>query len=407
MKTTWVWAAILLFGCVESNPQPSPGARADISAASDTLEAMDTAADDSAAPMDAAEEIIAADTVCVPNCTDKECGDDDCDGSCGVCPTDEQWSCVESLCVCAPACEGKECGPDGCGWVCGDCGEGGVCIDGMCPCGCDLTDDMVATDQAMKLSVLEPGVGGYPGFALDIDGDPDTCAPPGDCQDGLDNSLGPESTQFVRGVSGSEDPDLLQLIEGEDFFLLAKPQEPSLDGSEFEIVLHIGSPVETQEVCDWQTESCDFTVDPESFSVVDCEPIFSFVGATIIDGHLTAGGPETVLSFTIPLNASDMIPVNLYMLQLQADVVLDGETVISLVDGVIGGALDKQEMLDACPELDNSQLELPVPPDILRMILDEALVPDIDRDGDGSLESVSFGLAFETIPASIVGITVD
>jgi hypothetical protein len=98
--------------------------------------------------------------VCVPDCEGKVCGDDGCEGSCGVC---EAGECVEGQCVvaaecgngtvegdeacevdtdcadnevctdcacvagCVPSCEGKECGDDGCGGVCGTCTEGLVC----------------------------------------------------------------------------------------------------------------------------------------------------------------------------------------------------------------------------------------------------------------------------------------
>jgi formylglycine-generating enzyme required for sulfatase activity len=91
---------------------------------------------------------------CVPACEGKECGDDDCGGTCGqcgdleVCSEEGQCTCLfaecEGVCCsetgvcsegicCAPDCSGKECGDDGCGgtcWACGDleaCSEAGVC----------------------------------------------------------------------------------------------------------------------------------------------------------------------------------------------------------------------------------------------------------------------------------------
>ena len=71
---------------------------------------------------------------CTPACTDKECGDDTCGGSCGQCLPG--IACLDTgLCDVPPAdCEGKECGPDGIGGSCGTCGEGFVCneIAGLC-----------------------------------------------------------------------------------------------------------------------------------------------------------------------------------------------------------------------------------------------------------------------------------
>jgi len=71
---------------------------------------------------------------CVVDCTsgylcdDRECGDDNCGGSCGECPDGLQ--CLGGHCtevVCDPACGDAHCGPDGCGGECGECSGGQVC----------------------------------------------------------------------------------------------------------------------------------------------------------------------------------------------------------------------------------------------------------------------------------------
>ncbi|MFH1530902.1 MAG: C25 family cysteine peptidase [Pseudomonadota bacterium] len=63
------------------------------------------------------------------DCTEKECGDDGCGGSCGGCSQGEE--CVLGHCgaPCQPDCAGKECGGDGCGGPCGDCAEGTTCSE--------------------------------------------------------------------------------------------------------------------------------------------------------------------------------------------------------------------------------------------------------------------------------------
>jgi len=106
---------------------------------------------------------------CVPDCTNKECGDDGCGGSCGDCrtppsnecqgnilyeylpdgtcdsnfrckytykPTTCQYGCSNGKCNnCQPACSGKNCGPDGCGGSCGQCISLEFCnINGICEC---------------------------------------------------------------------------------------------------------------------------------------------------------------------------------------------------------------------------------------------------------------------------------
>lgn len=71
-------------------------------------------------------------TVCVPECSNRECGSDLCGGSCGTCP--EGMGCVQGRCSdCIPDCRFKQCGPDGCGGECGICPGSSQCQeDGWC-----------------------------------------------------------------------------------------------------------------------------------------------------------------------------------------------------------------------------------------------------------------------------------
>ena len=142
------------------------------------------------------EHPLACDGGCLPDCTDKECGDDGCGGSCGACgdgevcsaggmcvaddecgdvtyagycdgntlvwcedgklyssdcglygsylcqwvPDNEGYYCVYQS-PCEPDCVAKECGDDGCGGTCGACPpdmscDGGVCIEEPCTPDC-------------------------------------------------------------------------------------------------------------------------------------------------------------------------------------------------------------------------------------------------------------------------------
>ena len=67
---------------------------------------------------------------CQPDCQNKECGDDGCEGSCGACP--DNFQCIGGKCQCSPSCSGKQCGDDGCGGLCGLCMPGADCIDFQC-----------------------------------------------------------------------------------------------------------------------------------------------------------------------------------------------------------------------------------------------------------------------------------
>jgi hypothetical protein len=89
---------------------------------------------------------------CVPDCKDKQCGEDGCGGNCGACGGAPLAQCVAGQCQCVPDCTGKLCGDDGCLGSCGGCDDDlfctlDVCIDGMC-------DSTLLVDYCM-LEVLQ------------------------------------------------------------------------------------------------------------------------------------------------------------------------------------------------------------------------------------------------------------
>jgi hypothetical protein len=70
---------------------------------------------------------------CKPNCFNKECGPDGCQGSCGTCPPATSCN-AGGICeqVCKPNCKDKACGSDGCGGSCGLCSAGMACVQNAC-----------------------------------------------------------------------------------------------------------------------------------------------------------------------------------------------------------------------------------------------------------------------------------
>ncbi|TNF29909.1 MAG: hypothetical protein EP329_14660 [Deltaproteobacteria bacterium] len=149
-----------------------------------------------------------ADGACLPcpvDCTDRECGDDGCGGSCGDCDGGTQcvtgacvcvsaasvaccgdarcaydscgnqeetlepcpWGCTDGACLPCPAdCTGRVCGDNGCGGSCGDCAADEVCtLAGAC------TDCQPMCDG---VSCGDDGCGGSCG----------TCDAPLTCDDG-------------------------------------------------------------------------------------------------------------------------------------------------------------------------------------------------------------------------------
>lgn len=82
----------------------------------------------------------AVDLVCQPQCEDKDCGEDGCDGTCGAC--EAGYDCSDNICVgdCVWLCDDFDCGTAGladeCG--CGTCDEGYECetAAGTCTADC-------------------------------------------------------------------------------------------------------------------------------------------------------------------------------------------------------------------------------------------------------------------------------
>lgn len=79
---------------------------------------------------------------CVPDCSRRNCGDDGCGGSCGVCTGCEgeilpERECRDGHCpmYCCPNCTGQCCGDDGCASTCPDnCPAEYVCNQRSCQC---------------------------------------------------------------------------------------------------------------------------------------------------------------------------------------------------------------------------------------------------------------------------------
>jgi hypothetical protein len=87
--------------------------------------------------------------LCIPgpvtNCDDdNECTTDSCDeqNGCGhvnvadgtACNGGGKWACLAGECACTPQCAGKECGDDQCGGSCGECGENEACNENTGQC---------------------------------------------------------------------------------------------------------------------------------------------------------------------------------------------------------------------------------------------------------------------------------
>ncbi len=321
-------------------------------------------------------------------CTEEDtCAEGSCAGSAIVCDDDNE--CTADSCDPETGCvfedrDGVPC-DDGVECTTLDHCEAGVCTGDDSDCGCvpDLAGD------AAKISYVQVGQGGYQGEALDLDDDPDTCAPPGDCADGAHNGL--------TIIAGFVNETLQASVEGDEIILVLEIEHG--DAGDVVVAVHTGAHDPDHGPCDPQAGPCAYLVDRSTLDPDTCEALAALPGR-IEDGKLEAGGPGSQLVFRVPLSADAMLEVELSHLQLEATVELEGGEVTSLA-GVLGGAVTKEALLLAVDQLP-ADGTLPVDPGLIRTVV-TMLPPDIDTDGDGDNDALSIGLKIEAVDAVLTG----
>ncbi len=353
-------------------------------------------------------QCVEAECVCLSTCNGAECGEDGCGGVCGEC--DVGCVCAGGMCLgscgpCEPECDGKACGPDGCGAECGVCGANENCNTETWACDpgeCSYPTEFPGT--GLKFTYLKAGTSGHAGEAIDVDNDPDTCAPSFGCSQGRDNQFAAFLKSIAIALGGSE--PLVESVESGKMVLMFELKEPAVDGTQFMANIYRGQPLLPKEECDFQAETCDFYVLEESFREETCLPVTSFDNAQMLDGKLTAGGPGFYFAFPFVLGLAEgqAITFTASHTRIIADYELDEEGNVVLLDGIIGCAITKEEMLSIAYEIPEDKLPGFLTQEIVAQLLDMVAIPDIDADGDGVKESVSAGMKFTAIPGNLVGL---
>ncbi len=332
---------------------------------------------------------ICDDDVCVPG-PEVDCDDGN--------PCTFNWCDPERGCRSEPLDPGSPCEhPD-------ECVVDAACVDGACvgerlscvECPPPFYNPLnIATSLAI-------GTDGHPGSGLDVDGDPDTCAPAANCSAGVDN-------QFAQslGILNSfidVNQTLSEAVADGDVNILFEHRAPVFDGGAYELAVVIGE--RAQPACDPLVELCPYLVLDGSF--VDdppCEALIRFGDTRIEDGVLTAGGPGSRFGISLPFMEGVMLELTLYNARLEAQVTEEDGAVIAMAQGLIGGAIRRQDVVDLVNALPDEVFEdLPVTRELIVGLLPSVFVTDIDTTGDGDPDATSIGLEFEARAAQVTGV---
>ncbi|MCB9521543.1 MAG: hypothetical protein H6699_11805, partial [Myxococcales bacterium] len=316
------------------------------------------------------------------------------DGACGGRPR---------TCDDGNPCTADACDPDsGCtfepidGGACDDgidCTTGDACVRGRClPAVNECTCEPHFGRQAVKLTALRIGSGGRPGEALDLDLNPSTCSPPTDCSDGRHNAL---------GVIGSfVNPSLTESVADGSLVLVLDIDDIGLNP--FQIAFHQGELDPVDSACTPADGGCRYRVSPATLTRDTCEPVVT-LEATRAGTAVSAGGRGTTFPFTLPFGDAS-VTITLYDVRFQGTVTISGDRVTRL-DGVLGGAVPRAELITALSSLPADSL--PVDPASLEGLLRALVQEDIDVNGDGTPDAASIGLVVSGVDAVLTGLTTD
>ena len=317
---------------------------------------------------------------------------------------DDGNACTTDACSPAVGClnlfRNDDCSSGTCGPALCDDGEACTiddrCVAGACfgakTASCPLCP-IDGTDRANKITSLLVMADGKPGSGLDVDENPDTCAPIDDCGGGVDNAL--------SILAGLVNPGITDSIEDGVVKWVIDLRHATTDGVAFPLSIY-DSGLAFDESCDFQNAVCDYDVAALSFDAA-CDPYFRFENAKITNNRLTAGGRDQLISMVLPLVGGSLLAVTIASARTEATVTVDVNGRVTALNGIIAGAIPKAQLIEAVRELDPNNFSLPgLTPAAAADLLDTLVTADIDLDGDGLAEAASVSMRIATIQARIV-----
>ena len=268
---------------------------------------------------------------------------------------------------------------------------GGVCVgskQSWCP-DCALP----VTDHANKATLFQISTDGFAGSGINVDDDLTTCAPEGKCSDGVDNALG-ELAFLVNG------PMVESVTEGELMYVIDL-SEATLDGQPFAFSLFDTdlSWQSNNDDCDYQKEVCSYVPTQSNYDA-GCEPFFHFDYGTAKDGKITAGGPGNTITILFALSSQTILPLVVGHARFEGTYETNADgTQITGINGLLGGATPKEQLLATLANVNPDVLLLPL--DSVIELLDTLVQNDVDLDGDGIKDAASIGIRVTTIGAEL------
>ncbi|GMV38534.1 MAG: hypothetical protein AMXMBFR64_02500 [Myxococcales bacterium] len=363
------------------------------------------------------------------------CGGGACAGTAAGCTTDadcagqfdachEAYRCEACACVPDPAspvppppslpepCQAWSCDPQA-GWVQGPAPDGEACDDGdvcteadACAAG-DCAGSAVVCDQGPLCGVAacEAGVGCVADTAPECDGCPvqrlttiQFASGPGAALDvtgdGVpDNAFGP-AAGLLNGPLAAD-------VEAGTFTWLAQHAGLVGDGSTYTLTIHHGDP---EDGCDPAVASCSYVVREISFTE-SCTPKFTFTDATVDGSHVSAGGAGTTVVARFTMIPNVIVEYTLHDVRIEADLAVAPGEGVDVLGGTIGGVVPMADIVASIEAVPDAQL--PFPKEALLGMLAASVIPDVDLDGDGVADGVSFALLIEGAPSAITGVAGD
>ncbi len=255
----------------------------------------------------------------------------------------------------------------------------------------------IFSDFDGKLTQFQIGVSGNPGDGIDVDGDPTTCAPDGDCSAGIDNAASVLSLIV-------NDP-LIASVNNGQFLFVAELAGYQGENVPFTLNLYYANmDITSLNVnCDAQKDVCNWDAMQTAFTA-SCQPKFSFKDAMVQNGVLTAGGADTLFAMDASILGAKNATLYVKGARVEAKVVFtpDGKAIQGMA-GALGGAVPTPVIVDIINAMDDSVFASFGGKAGALTMVQQLLTVDIDTDGDGTKDASSIGLRFSALGAKLVG----